>query len=255
MTGFIDSRWSDAAFSQGYRESADDYIPERWKLVEMIQFLYRHFMNGRNGNSVLDLGCGDGLFVQQLLRIDPDIEATLVDASVDMLAAARHRLSGHERANFVQASFQDILFDDLLGRSFDFILSSLAIHHLDREQKEALFGYAFSRLKPGGMFVNVDVVRAPTATLEDMYLALWKEWIICNCDPSKGAELPRVPQKYRENPDNKPDSLITQLQALERIGFFNVDCYYKLGIFTIFGGTKDIRKRPKADARIKQESR
>jgi tRNA (cmo5U34)-methyltransferase len=240
MTGFIDSRWGDAAFSQGYRDSADDFIPERRKLVQTIQFLYRHFLNGRNGNSALDLGCGDGLFVQQLLRIDPDMEATLVDASADMLAAARNRLSGLERAHFVQASFQDILIDDPLRVSFDFILSSLAIHHLDREQKEALFEYVFSRLKPGGMFVNVDVVRAPTAPLEEMYLALWEEWIVCNCDPSNRVKLSQVPQKYRENPDNKPDSLITQLRALERIGFKNVDCYYKFGIFTIFGGTKDI---------------
>jgi tRNA (cmo5U34)-methyltransferase len=239
MTGFIDSRWGDAVFSQGYRDFADDFIPERSKLVQTTQFLYRHFMNGRNGNSVLDLGCGDGLFVLQLLRIDPDMEATLVDASVDMLAAARHRLSGLERAHFVQASFQDILIDDPLRVSFDFILSSLAIHHLDREQKEALFEYVFSRLKPGGMFVNIDVVRAPTAPLEDMYQALWMEWIICNCDPSKREKLAQVPQQYRENPDNKPDSLITQLRALERTGFKNVDCYYKFGIFAIFGGLKD----------------
>ena len=240
MTGFMNSRWSDAVFSQGYRDSADNFIPERGKLVQTTQFLYRHFMNGRKGNSVLDLGCGDGLFVHELLRIDPDIEATLVDASVDMLAAARHRLSGLERAHFVQASFQDVLVEDPLRVPFDFILSSLAVHHLDREQKDALFEYVFSHLKPGGMFVNVDVVRAPTALLEDMYLALWKEWIICNCDSSKNGELLQVPQKYRENADNKPDSLMTQLQALERIGFKNVDCYYKFGIFAVFGGTRDI---------------
>ena len=195
-------------------------------------------MNGRNGSSVLDLGCGDGLFVQQLLRIDPDMEATLVDASVDMIEAARHRLSGCDRVHFVQASFQDILCYDPLRVPFDFIVSSLAIHHLELEQKEALFEYVLSRLKPGGMFVNVDVVRAPTAPLEDMYLALWEEWIVCNCDPSKREKLSRVPQQYRENPDNKPDSLIAQLRALERTGFKDVDCYYKLGIFAIFGGVK-----------------
>ncbi len=241
MTEFTDSRWSDAAFSQGYRDSADDFIPERRKLVQMTRFLFRHIMSGRKGISVLDLGCGDGLYAQELLRTDPDIEATLVDASADMLAAARHRLSEHERTHFVQASFQDILVHDSLLASFDFIMSSLAIHHLDPDRKEALFEYAFSHLKPGGMFVIVDVVRAPTATLEDMYMALWEEWIVGNCDLSKKPELSEVPRKYKENSDNKPDSLMTQLRMLERIGFTNVDFYYKFGIFAVFGGTKDIR--------------
>ncbi len=240
MREFTDSHWSDSKFSQGYRDSADDFIPERRKLLEITRFLYSHFMSGQNGRSVLDLGCGDGLFVQELLRIDPEMEATLVDASDDMLAAARRRLSGHGRTSFIRASFQDILVDDPFRVSFDFILSSLAIHHLDRDQKEALYAYAFSRLKPGGMFVVVDVVRAPTEALQDMYMALWEEWIIRNSDSSKRPELSQVPRKYRENPDNKPDSLMTQLRMLERIGFKNVDCYYKFGIFTIFGGTKDI---------------
>ncbi len=240
MTGFTDSRWNDSAFSQGYRDSADDFIPERRKLVEITKFLYRHFISGRDDRSVLDLGCGDGLFVQELLRIDPDMEPTLVDASEDMLAAARRRLSGHERSRFIRGSFQDVLADDPLPASFDFIQSSLAIHHLGPDGKEALFEYVFSHLKPGGMFVNVDVVRAPEAALEDMYLALWKEWIIANCNPPKKAELSQVPRKYRENSDNRPDSLLDQLRMLERIGFDNVDCFYKFGIFTIFGGTKHV---------------
>lgn len=238
MTGFKDSRWSDSAFSRGYRDSANDFIPERRKLVEITNFLYRHFRNGRNDRSVLDLGCGDGLFVQELLRIDPDMEPTLVDASEDMLSAARNRLSGCERAHFVQAGFQEILDNDPLRERFDFILSSLAIHHLGPERKEALFGYVYSHLKPGGMFVIVDVVCAPDAVLEDMYLALWKEWIVDNCDPAKKTELSQVPRKYRENTDNRPDSLPAQLGLLEGVGFKNVDCFYKFGIFTIFGGIR-----------------
>jgi tRNA (cmo5U34)-methyltransferase len=240
MTEFNDSRWSDGSFSKGYRDSADDFIPERRKLVEMTQFLLRYFRDRRTGNSVLDLGCGDGLFVHELFNCNPDLEATLVDASDDMLAVARLRLAGHSTARFVKASFQELLADDPLDETFDFILSSLAIHHLHPDQKEALFGYVFSHLNPGGFFLIIDVVSAPTEALEDLYLTLWKEWIMGNCDPSKRTELLTVPRKYRENPDNRPDTLMFQLRALERIGFKDVDCYYKFGIFAIFGGVRDI---------------
>jgi tRNA (cmo5U34)-methyltransferase len=35
---------------------------------------------------------------------------------------------------------------------------------------------------------------------------------------------------------NKPDTLEDQLEALSETGFRDVDCYYKNGIFAVFGG-------------------
>jgi hypothetical protein len=34
------------------------------------------------------------------------------------------------------------------------------------------------------------------------------------------------------------DPLVPQLNALRSIGFENVDCFYKYGIFAMFGGSK-----------------
>jgi|GEM_PF-4727394 len=34
MSGFDDSKWANAEFSQGYRERADHYIPERHKMID-----------------------------------------------------------------------------------------------------------------------------------------------------------------------------------------------------------------------------
>jgi tRNA (cmo5U34)-methyltransferase len=47
-----------------------------------------------------------------------------------------------------------------------------------------------------------------------------------------------VPQRYKANSDNVPDTLRVQLEALEKIGFRQVDCYYKFGIYVMFGGQK-----------------
>jgi len=38
--------------------------------------------------------------------------------------------------------------------------------------------------------------------------------------------------------DNKPDTLEDQLNALREIGFIEADCYYKYGIFAMYGGRK-----------------
>ena len=238
MSEFDRSRWTESEFAQEYREFADGYVPERHRLVEITRSLYRHFLKGSRPRRVLDLGCGDGLFVAALQKTDAGLDATLVDGSAEMLEAARQRLAGVERTRFVLASFQELLAGDPLETTFDFALSSLAIHHLRLSEKEALYEYVFSHLDPGGVFVNIDVVLSPTPALEDWYLGLWREWIAGQRESPAKAHLLTVPQRYKDNPDNIPDTLLAQLQALERVGFKSVDCYYKYGVFAMFGGTK-----------------
>jgi tRNA (cmo5U34)-methyltransferase len=238
MSNFDNSHWSDSYFAQEYRDQADGYVPERRRLIEIAQSLYRHLVKGGQPRRILDLGCGDGFMVQELLKVDDSIDATLVDGSQEMLKAAGKRLARYEKKHWVNASFQDLLARDPLQNTFSFVLSSLAIHHLVMAEKEALFEYVHRHLDPRGFFLNIDVVLSPTDDLEEWYLVLWREWIDAHAATSQKASLLPVPQKYKDNLDNVPDLLLPQLQALERIGFKNVDCYYKYGIFAMFGGSK-----------------
>ena len=131
-----------------------------------------------------------------------------------MLEAAGQRLARFERKQLVNASFQDLLAHDPLQSTFCFVLSSLAIHHLVTAEKTALFEYIYRHLDPGGFFLNIDVVLSPTDNLESWYMALWREWIDAHVAGSQKASLVPVPQKYKDNPDNTPDPLLLQLQAL-----------------------------------------
>ncbi len=238
MSNFDKSHWSDSRFAQEYRDQADGYVPERKILIGITQSLYRHLVRGSRPRRILDLGCGDGFMVQELLKADSDIDVTLVDGSQEMLDAAQNRLAGFERLHSIRASFQSLLAQDPLQGTFDFILSSLAIHHLIMPEKEALFRYVYRHLNPNGFFLNIDVVLSPADDLEQWYLALWKDWIDTHAANSQKALLLPVPQRYKDNADNVPDRLLPQLQALEGIGFKNVDCFYKYGIFAMFGGGK-----------------
>jgi tRNA (cmo5U34)-methyltransferase len=238
MSDFDNSHWSDSSFAQEYRDQADGYVPERRSLIEIAQSLYRHMVKSSQPCRMLDLGCGDGLMVQELLKVDASIDATLVDGSQEMLEAASNRLARFEKKHLVKASFQDLLAQDALQNTFGFVLSSLAIHHLAMAEKEALFEHVYRHLDPGGFFLNIDVVLSPTDDLEKWYLMLWQEWINTHAANSQKASLLSVPQKYKDDPDNVPDPLMPQLNALQRIGFKNVDCYYKYGVFAMFGGSK-----------------
>jgi tRNA (cmo5U34)-methyltransferase len=211
MTSFNDSNWSDSRFSKEYRYQADGYVPERRKLIEIAQSLYRYFIRSDRPRRILDLGCGDGMMVQELLTVDDSIDAILVDGSSAMLEAADKRLAHFEKTHFVKASFQDLLIQDPLKDTFCFVVSSLAIHHLVMAQKVDLFNYIHRHLDRAGLFLNIDVVLSPTDELEDCYLTLWQEWIDAHAADSKNAALLPIPKKYKDNSDNTPDPLLPQL--------------------------------------------
>jgi len=101
----------------------------------------------------------------------------LIDGSEDMLSKAKDRLKDFKNIHFIQASFQEILNKNIALQRYDFIVSSLAIHHLIMEKKTALFGTIYNHLNVGGYFLNMDVILAPSDALERWYLILWKQWI------------------------------------------------------------------------------
>jgi tRNA (cmo5U34)-methyltransferase len=240
MTEFNDLQWAKPEYTQEYRDSADVYIVERKRLLEILKSFYKHFISNKPNSNILDLGCGDGIVMDELLKIDNSIEATLIDGSEDMLSRAKDRLKDFKNVHFIRASFQELLNKNTALQNYDFIVSSLAIHHLTMEEKTVLFKTIYSHLNVDGYFLNIDVVLAPSDALEQWYLLLWKQWI----DERKsflGIEDSRYDEivwRYKDNTDNKPDILAAQLNLLQAIGFKDVDCFYKYGIFTMYGGKK-----------------
>jgi len=240
MTDFDRSQWAKPEFAQGYRDSADVCIVERRRLLEIVKSFYEHFIGDQRNNSVLDLGCGDGIIIHELLRIDGSIAATLMDGSEDMLNEARDRLKEFENTRFARASFQEILNKNVALHTYDFVVSSLAIHHLAMEHKTALFRTVHSHLNTNGYFLNIDVILAPSDALEKWYLLLWKKWID-ERKSSLGIEDNRYDDiigAYKDKTNDKPDTLGAQLRSLQAIGFKDVDCFYKYGIFAVYGGRK-----------------
>ena len=240
MAEFNKSKWANPEFSQGYRDSADVIIVERKRLFTILQSFYLHYISKKPERRVLDLGCGDGIVIDGLLKIDGSLKATMVDGSEDMLTKAKERLKGIGNIDFIHASFQEILDGIINLKNYDFIVSSMAMHHLSMDEKTALFKIIFSHLNTDGYFLNTDVILAPADNLEQWYLQLWKQWIderkaVLKLD---GNDYNDIIKRYKDNADNKPDLLSSQLDALQAIGFTDVDCFYKYGIFTMYGGNK-----------------
>lgn len=238
MPQFEDTQWADLKWSRSYRDNADIYLPFRSQCIEITKSFYRHFVSQNAEARILDLGCGDGLFVQELLKSFAPAEVRLIDGSSDMLEAAKQRLGNRENLTYRQASFQQLLTHDPLDESFDFVHSSFAIHHLHFIEKKRFYAYIHEHLSPAGCFVHNDVVCPSFDELENWYLTLWRQWIEEHPARERREDFLSVPQKYKDSPDEFPDTLESQLGALKDVGFHNVDCYFKYGIFCLFGGSK-----------------
>jgi tRNA (cmo5U34)-methyltransferase len=239
MAQFETSRWADAQFSQDYRDDAEIYLPYRNNFFMVAKSYFDFFLSHKKQPNVLDLGCGDGRFIQELLRSHTLEKLVLLDGSKQMLESAEKRLAGHVGLNFIEATFQELLSrDPLTGQRFDFIFSSLAIHHLTMNEKKNIYEYVYKHLSPDGHFLNYDVVIAPSTDLEKWYMSLWRLWIEDHPEKDDAAKLLDTPEKYKTNIDNIPDSLNDQLQALRFVGFEGVDCFFKYGAFALFGGSR-----------------
>ncbi len=240
MTEYDSSWWSENGFAPEYLTGADIFYLDRARFLNILKFFYRYFFKGRDDVRILDLGCGDGILTHELLKLDASVKATLIDGSEDMIAKAAERLSEYKNVSLVTSSFQEVLNGKTRLKEYDLVVSSQAIHHLKTDEKTALFRLIYSRLIKGGRFVNIDVVRSPLKDLEGWYLFLWKEWILkrqAESEPEK--DYTHVIDKYKRSGHYETvDTLDAQLDALKDAGFKDIDCYYKHGIFVMYGCEK-----------------
>ena len=178
---------------------------------------------------VLDIGAGTGLFIKFIHEERNDLHFTLTDISTDMLAVAKERFAGLDNFEFGE---YDLSAGPIAGK-YDLIISALAIHHLEDEQKAKLYGYVFNALNDGGVFINADQVEGRTTWFDDYYKSNWKEAVI-NSELDQQA----IDKAFERIKLDKFAKLEPQLQMLEDTGFTEADCIYKYNNFVVMVACK-----------------
>jgi ubiquinone/menaquinone biosynthesis C-methylase UbiE len=115
----------------------------------------------------LDLGIGTGYFTLHFLGKYPQAKVVAVDGAEAMMELARHRLGSlSERVSFCLGDFRELEGLMPAEQRFDVIYSSYSLHHLGRQDKVGANGQAKKRLKPGGWFLNADLIAEEDLALE-----------------------------------------------------------------------------------------
>jgi len=201
--------WSSAEHALEYLGRADK-IPHR---VEGEAALLELLPGG--ARSFLDLGSGGGRLLALVKAARPGGRYVALDFSPTMLEALRKLFATEASVTVVEHGMDEPLPE--LG-SFDAVVSSFAIHHVTHARKRALYEEVFARLKPGGVFCNLEHVASPSARLHGEFLRA-----IC-CEA--------------EDPSNKLLDMETQLGWLREIGFEDVDCHWKWRELALLAGVK-----------------
>jgi tRNA (cmo5U34)-methyltransferase len=202
--------WSSPGHALQYLTMADS-IPHRSEgEAELNQWLPDGALR------ILDLGSGDGRLIALIREARPEVDAMAVDFSELMLAKLRSRFAGDHRVVVVAHDLDEPL--PATWGTFDAVVSSFAIHHVSHERKRALYAEVYSRLRPGGVFCNLEHVQSATPALHERFLA------------ALGIEA------GGDDPSNKLLDVETQLLWLRSIGFEDVDCHWKWRELALLAG-------------------
>jgi tRNA (cmo5U34)-methyltransferase len=204
--------WGNENHATQYLDRADT-IPHRLEgeaaLLEWIP---------NRPSRVLDLGSGDGRLLSLVVTACAPTCAVALDFSPAMLDRLRDRFSSTAGVTVVAHDLDEPLPEGL--GTFDVIVSSFAIRHLTHTRKRELYAEVYTRLRPGGVFCNLEHVASPTLRLHNLFLAT----------------LDVRPEN--EDPSNKLLGVQEQLRWLREIGFTDVDCHWKWRELALLTGTR-----------------
>jgi len=194
---------------------------------------------------ILDLGCGDGILTASILQQCPYASGVLLDISEPMLQAAKEKLANYtDKLEFLLLDYGDSRWIEKVKTKapFSVIASGFSIHHQSDDRKKELYSEIFKLLEPGGMFLNLEHVSSSSkwvsSLFEECFIdSLYNMYLRNNTGKTRKKAADEFDRR-----DDKEANILTsveqQCEWLRYIGFQDVDCYFKVFEFALFGGRK-----------------
>ncbi len=138
--------------------------PARERRMEAILGVLRTRCEGRF--QVLDLGSGPGPLAARILRGFPHCRVVALDTDPALVQVGRRGLSRFRRR--LRWVVSDLRKEDwsseVRHRTFDAVVSSLALNWLEEDELRRVYQVAHGLLRPGGILVNGDFIPSNTST-------------------------------------------------------------------------------------------
>lgn len=195
-------------------------------LWSMFYYLPKEFQPKK----VLELGCGSGNLTKAIRNQWSDCSITAVDLSSAMLEKTKEKV-GEKHLELLEQDFGKL---EVEANSFDIVMSSLSIHHLEDEEKIKLIKNVYKWIKPGGFFVFIDGIRADSNRLyeanNEHWINLAKQHGLTNEEMNEQIEHHKAHDKY--------PVLLDLASWLKDAGFVEVDILWRYCIWAVLQGKK-----------------
>ncbi|MCL5408680.1 MAG: methyltransferase domain-containing protein [Candidatus Omnitrophica bacterium] len=235
--------WKSAELAEKYLSEVRVAIPLSREQIDIMIKLIE--LSQKKIRSFLDLGCGNGILSAAILQKYPRAQGVLLDFSDHMIQSAKENLSIYvQNIDFVNFDYSDPYWiKKVLPKApFDTVISGFSIHHQSNKRKREIYTEIYDLLKHGGLFLNIEHVSFKTKWLNKIFNEIFIDSLY-KIHVHQGGKCTRaqLSKEYYKRPDKEANILVsveTQCQWLRKIGYQDVDCYFKIFELAIFGGRK-----------------
>ena len=190
---------------------------------------------------ILDVGAGYAPVSKYILDQFPHATCIAQDGSAPMLQHAQQRMASYgTRFTPHQSDLFDPQWVPQHLAPFDAAVSALCLHNLrDFQRIGAIYSEIRAHLKPGGVFLNLDLLNAPDLEIQQRYgyVAAARRQREGAADDEVEALRQRAQQFAAPGATQAfPANLDQHLAALKAAGFSAVDCFWKDVQQALYGG-------------------
>ena len=167
--------------------------------------------------TLLDLGCGTGLELDEIFITHPCVRVTGIDLTQAMLTKLREKHPGKD-LKLVCASYFDVGFGT---EAHDACVSFQTMHHFTHEAKATLYQRIHSALNPGGVYLECDYMVAEQEE-EDIGFAECER--LCREAGAADGAFYHC---------DTPCTVGNQVRLLQNAGFLSVEAVWRQGSTTL----------------------
>jgi ubiquinone/menaquinone biosynthesis C-methylase UbiE len=114
-------------------------------------YLNRLLQSLKPSSRVVEIGCGAGVPITEILVRHPMIEQVIAnDISSAQITLAKHRLRDHENVQFIEGDMRSLTFQP---ETIDGVAALFSLFHIPRVEQYTFLRHVYEWLKPGSMLV------------------------------------------------------------------------------------------------------
>ncbi|MBU3947866.1 MAG: class I SAM-dependent methyltransferase [Proteobacteria bacterium] len=213
----------DSSAEQFYDSVSNEYTDFVVRCIpryeEMLLSLFKYIPTSFSPRTILDLGCGTGNLTCLITKYYPEAKIIAVDISKECIDKCKKR-TAHLKIQYIKEDFRKLTFRE---NSIDLIMSSIAIHHLDDEEKARFFKDVYKWQSYNGILSICDQFRGETSFVYEKHIELWKSFAYGQGATDKEWNLWMDHQATHDY----HASLFNYMKWLRNTGYFNIDCTWR----------------------------